>query len=125
MNLALTDGLPLNRLNILLLGTDDLRDGAQRSDAILIATLGYGCFRLTSVMRDTVVDIPGHGKSKLNAAFAYGGAELAMRTINQNFGLNIMHYAHVDFVALVKVIDAIGGVDLPLTDAERQRLNAT
>ena len=125
VNLALTDGLPLSCVNILLLGTDDLRDGAQRSDAILIASVGYGRFKLTSVMRDTVVEIPGHGKNKLNAAFAYGGAELAMRTINQNFGLNIMHYAHVDFVALVKVIDAIGGVDIPLTDAERERLNST
>jgi len=125
VNLALTDGLPLDRLNILLLGTDILQDGAQRSDAILIASIGYGTFRLTSLMRDTVVDIPGRGKAKLNSAFAYGGAELAMRTINQNFGLNIMHYARVDYVALVKVIDAIGGVDISLTEAERERLNST
>lgn len=125
VNLALTDGLPLNRVNVLLLGTDDLRDGAQRSDAVLIASVGYGKFKLTSVMRDTLVDIPDHGKNKLNAAYAYGGPELVMRTLNQNFGLNIMHYAQVDYVALVKLIDAIGGVDITITDAERERINAT
>ena len=125
VNLALTDGLPLNCVNVLLLGTDDLREGAQRSDAVMIASVGYGKFRLTSVMRDTLVDIPEHGRNKLNAAYAYGGPEMVMRTLNQNFGLNIMHYAQVDYVALVRVIDAIGGVNLAITDAERERLNAT
>ena len=125
MNLALTDGLPLNCLNILLVGIDDLRDGAQRSDAVMIASVGYGRFKLTSVMRDTLVDIPGHGKNKLNAAYAYGGTEMVMRTLNQNFGLNIMHYAQVDYVSLVNLIDAIGGVDITITDAERERINVT
>ena len=125
VNLALTDGLPLNRANILLLGVDDLRDGAQRSDAVMIASVGYGKFRLTSVMRDTLVEIPGHGRGKLNAAYAYGGPEMVMRTLNQNFGLNLMHYAQVDYVSLVRVIDAIGGVDIAITDAERQRINRT
>lgn len=123
VNLALTDGLPASCLNILLLGTDALNDGVQRSDAIIIASIGYGKFKLTSLMRDTVVDIPGHGQNRLNAAYAYGGAELAMRTVNQNFGLNIMHYAQVDYVALVRVIDAIGGVELDITEPERARLN--
>ena len=125
VNLALTDGLPLSCVNVLLLGVDDLREGAQRSDAVMIASVGYGRFRLTSVMRDTLVDIPGHGRNKLNAAYAYGGAEMVMRTLNQNFGLNIMHYAQVDYVALARVIDAIGGVEITITDAERERLNAT
>ena len=125
VNLALTDGLPLNCVNVLLLGVDDLREGAQRSDAVMIASVGYGRFKLTSVMRDTLVEIPDHGRNKLNAAYAYGGAEMVMRTLNQNFGLNIMHYAQVDYVALARVIDAIGGVEITITDAERERLNAT
>lgn len=125
VNLALTDGLPLNCVNILLVGVDDLRDGAQRSDAVMIASVGYGKFKLTSVMRDTLVEIPGHGRSKLNAAYAYGGAEMVMRTLNQNFGLNLMHYAQVDYVSLVKLIDAIGGVELNVTEAERERVNVT
>ena len=102
MTLALTDGLPASCLNVLLLGTDELRENAQRSDSVMIASIGYGRFRLTSVMRDTMVEIPGHGRGKLNSAFSFGGAELTMRTLNQNFGLNIMYYAHVDFVALVQ-----------------------
>lgn len=125
MTLALTDGLPLNCLNILLVGVDELKDNAQRSDAVLIASIGYGKFKLTSVMRDTLVEIPGHGRTKLNAAYAYGGTEMVMRTLNQNFGLNLMHYAQVDYVTLVRLIDAIGGVDITLTDAERERLNTT
>ena len=125
VNLALTDGLPLSCVNVLLLGVDDLREGAQRSDAVMIASVGYGRFKLTSVMRDTLVEIPDHGRNKLNAAYAYGGAEMVMRTLNQNFGLNIMHYAQVDYVALARVIDAIGGVEITITDAERERLNAT
>ena len=125
VNLALTDGLTLDSVNVLLLGVDDLREGAQRSDAVMIASVGYGRFKLTSVMRDTLVEIPDHGRNKLNAAYAYGGAEMVMRTLNQNFGLNIMHYAQVDYVALSRVIDAIGGVEITITDAERERLNAT
>ena len=123
VNLALTDGLPASCLNVLLLGVDDLRDGAQRSDAVMIASVGYGRFKLTSMMRDTLVEIPGHGRNKLNAAYAYGGAEMVMRTLNQNFGLNIMHYAQVDYLALVRIIDAIGGVEIDLSEAERERLN--
>ena len=125
VDLSLTDGLPGSCIHILLLGTDMLSHNTQRSDSIIIASIGYGKLRLTSVLRDTVVDIPGHGKGKLNAAFTYGGPELVMKTLNQNFGLNIMYYAHVDFVALVRVVDAIGGVDIDLTEAERERLNAT
>ena len=124
-DLALTDGLPGRCINVLLLGADLLRDSVQRSDSITIASIGYGRVCLTSVLRDTTVDIPGHGSRKVNAAFAYGGPELMMKTLNLNFGLNIMHYAQVDFVSIVELIDAIGGVTLDITDAERARLNST
>jgi len=123
--LGLTDGLPADCINVLLLGTDLTRNNAQRSDAIMIASIGYGKVRLSSFLRDTVVDIPGHGSAKLNAAFAYGGAELTMRTLNRNFGLNIMHYAQVDFLTLVRLVDAIGGVDVSVTEKEREYLNKT
>ena len=115
--------LPTSRANILLLGTDVLRQSSQRSDAVIIATVGYGSLKLTSVLRDTVVDIPGHGRDKLNAAYAYGGPELAMRTLNENFGLNILHYAAVDFVSLVEIVDAVGGVDIDITQAEMEQIN--
>ena len=123
VDLSLTDGLPGGMHNVLLLGMDISQEGMQRSDSIMIASVGYGRLRLTSLLRDTVVDIPGHGQGKLNAAFAYGGPELAMRTINQNFGLDIMHYAAVDYVALVKAVDALGGVEIDITEAELGRLN--
>ena len=123
VDLALTDGLPASRINILLLGTDLLRDNSQRSDTVIIASIGYDQLRLTSVLRDTLVDIPGHGTDKLNAAYAYGGPELTLRTLNASFGLNLMHYIAVDFIALVELVDAIGGVDIDITEAEMAQIN--
>ena len=122
-DLSLTDGLPGSRINILLLGTDILNHDSQRSDAMIIATIGYKTLKLTSILRDTIVDIPGHGSGKLNSAYAYGGPELVMKTLNSNFKLNIMHYIAVDFVSLVKIVDAIGGVDIDITEAEMQHIN--
>ena len=123
LSLSLTDGLPTSAINVLLLGTDVLRENAQRSDGIMIASIGYGRLSLTSILRDTLVDIPGHGRGRLNAAYAYGGPELVMRTVNENFRLNIMHYLTVDFAALVAVVDAVGGVELDITEAEMERIN--
>ena len=123
VELSLTDGLPGSRANILLLGLDVLRERSQRSDSVIIASTGYGELRLASVMRDTLMDIPGRGTSKLNAAYAYGGPELVMRTLNENLGLNIMHYVAVDFSSLVAVVDAIGGVDVEVAEAEVSLIN--
>lgn len=116
-------GLETDMINILLLGVDRLNDGAQRSDTIIIASVGYGSFKLTSVLRDTIVDIPGHGSDKINAAYAYGGPELTVRTLNMNFGLNITKYVVVDFVALAEAINALGGVDVAITYDEQVEIN--
>ena len=75
------------------------------------------------MMRDMLVDIPGHGTGKLNAAYAHGGPELVMRTLNENFRLNIMHYIVADFVSLVEIVDAVGGVDIEITGEEREEIN--
>ena len=123
VDLSLTDNLPASHANILLLGLDMTRENSQRSDAILIASVGYNDLKLTSVLRDTLVNIPDHGPGKLNAAYAYGGPQLVMQTLNRNFDLNIMHYMAVDFTSLVAVVDAIGGVELNVTEAEMQRIN--
>lgn len=122
-DLSLTDGLPEDRANILLLGLDAVRDNNRRSDAVLIASVGYGTLKLTSILRDTIVDIPGHGSGKLNAAYAYGGPQLVIRTLNENFKLNIIHYVAVDFTALANLVDALGGVTLSVTEAEVQAVN--
>ena len=123
VELSLTDGLPTDRAHILLLGLDMARENSRRSDTVIIASIGYGKLQLTSVMRDTVVQIPGYGSEKLNAAYAHGGAELVMRTLNENLKLNILHYVAVDFTALVDVVDAIGGVELDVTEREMERIN--
>lgn len=122
-DLKLTDGLPGSRVNILLLGIDFLEDGQQRSDSMMIASVGYNSLRLTSIMRDTMVDIPGYGRHKLNSAYSYGGAEMAMRVVNDTFKLNITNYVAVDFRTMVDLVDAIGGVDVEIEERELEHLN--
>ena len=122
-DLSLTDGLPGDRVNILLLGIDFLEDGQQRSDSMMIASVGYNSIHLTSIMRDTKVDIPGYGRHKLNSAYSYGGAEMAMRVVNETFKLNITNYIVVDFSTMVDLVDAIGGVDVEIEDKELEHLN--
>ena len=122
-DLSLTDGLPGDRVNILLLGVDFLEDGQQRSDAMMVASIGYDSVRLASVLRDTLVDIPGYGEHKLNSAYSYGGPELAMRVVNETYGLNITNYIVVDFSTMVDLVDAVGGVDVEVEDKELEHLN--
>lgn len=123
VELSLTDGLPASRANILLLGLDMTRENSQRSDTVIVASVGYDQLRLTSILRDTLVNIPGHGSGKLNAAYAHGGPQLVMRTLNENFRLNIMHYVAVDFTSLVALVDALGGVEISVTEEEMKRIN--
>lgn len=123
IELSLKDGLPGDKVNILLLGLDFLDEGQQRSDAIMIASVGYDGLKLTSVMRDTLVEIPGHGSHKLNSAYSYGGAEMVMRVINETFGLNITNYAAVDLRTLVDLIDAVGGVYVDVSQEEVDYVN--
>lgn len=117
--------LDTDTINILLLGVDrtDTSTGTQRADTIMILSIGYNRMSITSVMRDTTVDIPGHGMHKLNAAYAYGGVELTMRTLNENFGLNITRYVVVDFFAVADIINAVGGIDVEITYDEQEELN--
>lgn len=120
---SLTDGLPGSRVNVLLLGLDFMDEGQQRSDAMMVASVGYDGLRLSSLMRDTMVEIPGHGRGKLNSAYALGGAELTMRTVNQAFGLNITNYVAVDLKTLVDAVDAVGGVEVSVEENEIENLN--
>lgn len=97
-----------------------------RSDVILILSFDYANdkLKLTSLMRDLYVPIEGHGMAKLNAAYSYGGAALALKTINKTFGTDIRDYAAVDFEAMEKVVDAVGGVDIDVRADEIPVLNA-
>lgn len=122
-SLSLTDGLPSSPFNVLVLGVDTLDDGAQRSDTMIIASIDRSGVKLTSLQRDLRVDIAGHGTEKLNAAYAHGGAELAMRTVNETFDMNIMRYVVVDFTSVVQLVDALGGVEIDITEDERVHIN--
>lgn len=116
-------GYPLTSPNtILVLGSDarteeNAEPGAQtigqpsRSDSILLLRVGGGANAQLSVLRDTVVDIPGHGQSKINAAYALGGPELAVETVEQYLGIPINHLVEVNFENFPSLIDALGGID--------------
>jgi LCP family protein required for cell wall assembly len=86
----------------------------QRSDTIMVAHIdpGKSSGALVSIPRDLWVDIPGHGTSKINAAFSYGGPQLAIRTIEQNFHIPISHYLEVDFAGFRDIVNAIGSVPI-------------
>lgn len=115
--------------NILLVGSDHgaIEGDHGRSDSIMIATVNQDTkeLKLTSLMRDIYVEIPGHGHNKLNAAYAYGGVELLYQTIAQNFGIKIDKYCVVDFDTFKKVIDKVGGIEITLEEKEAEYLNST
>lgn len=112
--------------NILLLSSD-AREGetVSRSDSIIILTIDdtNKKIKLTSLMRDMLVSIKGHGDEKLNHAFAYGGPELMIETIQNNFGIKLDKYAVVDFNGFKSIVDLIGGVDAEIEDYEIDELN--
>ncbi|MGG5462534.1 LCP family protein [Clostridium sp. B9] len=112
--------------NILLLSSD-ARPGedVSRSDSIMILTIDniHKKLKVTSLMRDMLVEIDGHGEEKLNHAFAYGGPTKTIETIQNNFGIKLDNYVIVDFSAFVKVIDSIGGVEVTIKDYELDELN--
>lgn len=109
-------------INILLVGSDKRRGWAEtgRSDSAMIATLDtrHNQLKLTSLMRDMYLPIPGHGENRFNASYSYGGVELLYETIGENFSMAMDGYAVVDFATFREVIDEIGGVEITLTDAE-------
>ena len=106
--------------NIALFGIDAPEGTDGRSDAIMIATVDkiHNKLKLTSIMRDSYVDIQGHGKDKINHAYAFGGHELALKTLNENFDLNLKDFATVNFSSLPKIIDSVGGMDLNIRQDE-------
>lgn len=112
-------------VNIAILGVDESENDAGRSDATMIATFDpiHKKLKITSIMRDTYADIPGYGKDKLNHAYAYGGPQLSIKTLNQDFGLNIKDYVKINFEELEGLIDAIGGIDMKMEYMEKYEVN--
>ena len=128
-DLAVTPGLSRDWLNILLLGTDARGNTKYlRTDTMIVLSINSKTqqIKLSSIMRDIWVQIPGYGGQKLNAACVYGGPELTIRLINEYFGLNIEKYALVNMQCLVQIVDTLGGIQLDVTPAESgaiRRLN--
>ena len=124
-DLAANAKLPSGYTHVLLLGADENNGGERsRTDSIMVASFGDdGDIRLTSFMRDTMVNMGDRGTHKLNAAYRIGGGDLAMYAINSAFGLNVAKYAVVDFQGIAKVIDAMGGIELDITEKERDEIN--
>lgn len=115
--------------NIALFGvdsrTEDLLSGNNRSDTIMICSINNstGDVKLVSVYRDTYLDIGSGELDKCNAAYSYGGPEQAVTMLNRNLDLPITDFVTIGFQGLAGAIDAVGGIDLDITEAERGYLN--
>lgn len=107
-------------INIALFGIDSHDGSTGRSDSIIIATIDtiHKKLKLTSIMRDSYVNISGIGNDKINHAYAFGGPQLAIKTLNENFDLNIQDFVAVNFDSLPKIIDMLGGVTVDVTEEE-------
>jgi LCP family protein required for cell wall assembly len=108
---------------VLVVGTDqrpagskepgaNTSDTGSRSDTLMLWRIGGGVSRRLSIPRDTVAAIPGHGTSKINAAYAIGGPALTIRTVEQFTGVKINHLIVVNLAAFPQFVDAIGGIDI-------------
>ena len=114
--------------HILLLGID-ARPGQTtgRTDTMIILTVDTNNqkIKLMSLMRDIIVAIPGRENNRLNAAFVFGGADLLLQTIEENFGIHIEHYVGVNFSMLASLIDQLGGLTLTVeSEYYMDRINA-
>jgi LCP family protein required for cell wall assembly len=109
--------------NVLIVGTDqrpkgtheagaNTNDAGSRSDTLMLWRIGGGTSRRLSIPRDTAVTIPGHGLQKINAAYAFGGPALTIRTVEAFTGVKINHLIIVNLAAFPQFIDAIGGIDI-------------
>lgn len=114
--------------NIAIFGLDSRTNALEkgtRSDTIMIANINNDTKKvnLVSIYRDTYVEVPNHGYTKINHAYAYGGYSLALSTINTNLDLNVKQYVSVNFHAVTKIVDLLGGITLDITDSELKWLN--
>lgn len=115
-----------NTKNILLVGVDKREnESTGRTDSIMIATIDpkNSNVKLTSILRDTYVEIPEHGYNKINAAFTIGGVELLSRTLKYNFNITLDNYITIDFFNFQNVIDSIGGVEIDVKPTEVNEIN--
>lgn len=110
--------------NIVLFGIDDADGYTGRSDCIIIFSINEQTkkVKMTSIYRDTYVEVPNHGYTKINHAYAYGGAALSMSTINRNLDLNIKEYVTINFQVVKDLVNEVGGVKINVTSAEASHI---
>lgn len=129
-DLSVNPNLPKDWTNILLLGTDQ-RTLAEscRTDAMIICSINpsTGAVKLTSIMRDLAVKFDDIGKYngtyRINAANFFGGPEYAVKTVNECFDMNIQHYVMVNFFGFQKIAQALGGIEVNISEAEMEHIN--
>jgi LCP family protein required for cell wall assembly len=109
--------------NYLVVGSD-ARKGlpGRRTDTIMLLHTGKGPNVLMSIPRDSIVDIPGRGTGKINAAFAYGGPRLLTRTVEANTKIHVDDYVEIGFKGFVSLVDAVGGIQICPKQAVKDRL---
>jgi|GluameStandDraft_1065615.scaffolds.fasta_scaffold27756_2 LCP family protein required for cell wall assembly len=111
--------------NIALFGVDTRPDEPTRSDCMMVMSVDAdaGVLKLTSLMRDSRVELDEHGTQKLCHAYSFDGPKGAIRAINEIFNLDITDYAEVNFVQMANLIGEVGGVDVEVSEAERKEAN--
>ena len=124
-DLAVTPGLDESWVNILFLGVNSLEiTASSRAGTMIICSVNKstGAVKLTSLLGDTEAVIAGKGR-RLSTAYTYGGAKLAVKAVNENFGMNITGYVVVDFTGFAHLVDKIGGIEADLTKEEAAAIN--
>lgn len=129
-DLSINQSLPADWMNILLLGSDErsLTESA-RTDSMIICSINMqtGQVKLTSIMRDLAVYFGNLGSNsatyRINAANYFGGERLAMKTVNECFGMNIDKYVRVNFYGFQQIAQMLGGIDIDITEAEMEEIN--
>ncbi|MDF2538593.1 MAG: hypothetical protein K0S76_1614 [Herbinix sp.] len=112
--------------NFLIFGIEEI-EGARNTDSIMLASINTRdkSVKLTSLLRDTYIQVPGDDPTKLNAVYTQGGSDLLVKVIEYNYRIKIDGYAHVNFEAFEKIVDRLDGIDIELGEEEAHYLNTT
>lgn len=127
-NITQQTDLAKDVFSVLLIGVDSRQDTyTGRSDSQILVSINQKNKKLVicSILRDCYVAIPGHGNNRINAAYAYGGTSLLTQTIKSNFGIPVDRVAVVNFKVVADFIDAVGGVDINVSQEEISRINGS
>lgn len=130
-DLSINENLPDEWMNVLLLGTDEREQAAKgRTDSMIICSVNKntGEVKLSSIQRDLAVDFADLGYAdlgtvRINSANYFGGPEMAMKTVNELFGMNIQHYALINFFGFQDAVNVLGGITMDITEAEMNKIN--